>query len=93
MIRIVKHVIVETGAESDRHLERIEAAIRARFPEATTEVVQGLLDEDRVVEARLPLRQLADWRAERARLLRTDREIEVEAETRPETDGDPSSDV
>lgn len=72
MIRIVKHVIVETGAERDRQLEQVEAAIRARFPEATTEVVQGLLDEDRVVEARLPLRQLAEWRAERAALLRAE---------------------
>ncbi|GJD58802.1 hypothetical protein [Methylobacterium dankookense] len=79
MIRIVKHVIVETGAESDRHLEQVEAAIRARFPEATTEVVQGLLDEDRVVEARLPLRQLAEWRAERPRLVRTDGDVDSEA--------------
>ena len=72
MIRIVKHVMIETGLERDRQLEQVEAAIRARFPEATTEVVQGLLDEDRVVEARLPLDQLAAWRAERPHLVRAD---------------------
>ncbi|GLS51928.1 hypothetical protein GCM10007886_01100 [Methylobacterium gregans] len=69
MIRIVKHVIVETTEERDRQVEMVEAAIRSRFPDATTEVVQGLLDEDRVVEARLPLHQLAEWRAQRPRLL------------------------
>ncbi len=69
MIRIVKHVIVETTAERDRRIEQVEAAIRARFPEATTEVVQGLLDEDRVVEARLPVHRLAEWRAQRPQLL------------------------
>ncbi|AWN35938.1 hypothetical protein [Methylobacterium radiodurans] len=69
MIRIVKHVIVETTEERDRQVEQVEAAIRTRFPEATTEVVQGLLDEDRVVEARLPLHQLAAWRAQRSQLL------------------------
>lgn len=69
MIRIVKHVIVETTEERDRQVEQVEAAIRARFPDATTEVVQGLLDEDRVVEARLPLRQLAEWHVRRPQLL------------------------
>lgn len=66
MIRIVKHLPVETTADRDRQVEAVEAAVRARFPEAVTAVVQGLLDDDRVVEARLPLRQLAEWRAERA---------------------------
>lgn len=69
MIRIVKHVIVETTEERDRRVEQVEAAIRSRFPDATTEVVQGLLEEDRVVEARLPLHQLAAWRAQRSQLL------------------------
>lgn len=69
MIRIVKHVIVETTEERDRQVEQVEAAIRSRFPDATTEVVQGLLEEDRVVEARLPLHQLAEWRAQRPRFL------------------------
>jgi hypothetical protein len=85
MIRIVKHVIVETGAESDRQVEQVEAAIRARFPEATTEVVQGLLDEDRVVEARLPLNQLAAWRAERPRLVTAETSGSAGMEPRAET--------
>lgn len=70
MIRVVKHVIVETTAEHDARSERIEAAIRAQFPDATTEIIQGLLDGDRVVEARRPLQQLREWRALRAKLVR-----------------------
>ena len=39
MIRIVKHVIVETTEERDRRVEQVEAAIRSRFPDATTEEI------------------------------------------------------
>lgn len=67
MIRVVKHSIAETTAEHDARIERIKAAIRAEFPDVTTEIVQGLLDGDRVVEAGLPLRQLREWRDSRAK--------------------------
>lgn len=85
MIRIVKHVIVETTGERDRQVEQVEAAIRSRFPEATTEVVQGLLDDDRVIEARLPLHQLAAWRVQRPQLLAAAPEPEAGSE---ETDAE-----
>jgi hypothetical protein len=83
MIRIVKHVIVETTEERDRQVEQVEAAIRAQFPDATTEVVQGLLDDDRVVEARLPLHRLAEWRVQRPRLLADASEPEADRSTDP----------
>ncbi|AWN39602.1 hypothetical protein [Methylobacterium durans] len=67
MIRIIKHIIVEPKPDRSACSARIEAAVRATFPEATTEIVQGLLDDDLVVEVRLPLAQLDEWRAARAR--------------------------
>ena len=39
-------------------LERMQAAVIATFPSTTTEIVPGLLEDDLVVEVRLPLDQL-----------------------------------
>ena len=53
------------AADQLPRLRRIQAAVAARFPDATTEVVPGLLEDDRVVEVRLPLVHLPAWRAAR----------------------------
>lgn len=67
MIRVIKHIIVEPTPDRSARIARIEAAVRATFPGASTEIVQGLLDDDLVVEVRLPLGQLDEWRTARAR--------------------------
>ncbi|HEV7803352.1 MAG TPA: hypothetical protein VGP15_19935 [Burkholderiales bacterium] len=67
MIRVIKHIIVEPTPDRHARIERISAWVHAAFPEATTEIVQGLLEDDLVVEVRLPLSQLDAWRAARAR--------------------------
>jgi hypothetical protein len=65
MIRVIKHILVEPTADQFPRLRRIQAAVLARFPDATTEIVPGLLDDDLVVEVRLPLVHLLAWRGAR----------------------------
>ncbi|MGU3539127.1 hypothetical protein [Methylobacterium sp. A54F] len=65
MIRIIKHIIVEPTSDRAARITRIEAAVTAAFPDATTEIVPGLLDDDLVIEVRLPLRDLEAWSAAR----------------------------
>ncbi|KQP60103.1 hypothetical protein ASF41_10525 [Methylobacterium sp. Leaf111] len=65
MIRIIKHILVEPTADQLPRLRRIQAAVLARFPDATSEIVPGLLDDDLVVEVRLPLLHLMAWRGAR----------------------------
>ena len=65
MIRVIKHIIVEPTADQLQRLRRIEAAVAARFPDAVTDIIPGLLDDDLVVEVRLPLAHLLDWRGAR----------------------------
>ncbi|KQP92367.1 MULTISPECIES: hypothetical protein [unclassified Methylobacterium] len=65
MIRVIKHIIVEPTADQMARLGRIQAIVVATFPGATTDIVPGLLDDDLVVEVRLPLDNLNDWRAAR----------------------------
>lgn len=65
MIRVIKHILVEPTADQLPRLRRIQAAVLARFPDATTEIVPGLLDDDLVVEVRLPLLHLLAWRGAR----------------------------
>ncbi|WP_264050402.1 hypothetical protein [Methylobacterium flocculans] len=67
MLRVIKHIIVEPTADQIARLGRIQAAVIAAFPSATTEIVPGLLDDDLVVEVRLPLDQLRAWPAARER--------------------------
>lgn len=66
MIRVIKHIIVEPTPDRHARLARIEAAVRSSFPDATIEIVQGLLVDDLVVEVRLPLSHLSGWQAARA---------------------------
>jgi len=63
MIRVIKHIIVEPTPDRHARIERISAWVHAAFPEATTEIVQGLLEDDLEVEVHLPLSQLDAWRA------------------------------
>lgn len=67
MIRVIKHVLVEPTADRSERLQRIRTAILTAFPDATTEIVLGLLDDDLVVEVRLPLSHLVEWQAVRKR--------------------------
>lgn len=67
MLRVIKHIIVEATPDQIGQLGRIEAAVQATFPLATTQIVPGLLEDDLVVEVRLPLDQLQAWPAARAR--------------------------
>ena len=67
MLRVIKHIIVEATADRIARLERIQAAVHATFPSATTQIVPGLLEDDLVVEVRLPLDQLWAWPAARER--------------------------
>ncbi|GJE41196.1 hypothetical protein [Methylobacterium soli] len=78
MIRVIKHILVEPTPDRHARIERITARIGAAFPEATTELVPGLLDDDLVVEVRLPLCQLDAWRAARARWADLDSTDDVE---------------
>ena len=65
MLRVIKHIIVEPTADQIAWLGRIQAAVIATFPSATTEIVLGLLDDSPVVEVRLPLDQLDAWHVAR----------------------------
>lgn len=65
MIRVIKHILVEPTADRSDRLDTIRATILAAFPDATTEIVPGLLDDDLVVEVRVPLSQLDEWQAVR----------------------------
>jgi hypothetical protein len=67
MLRVIKHIIVEPTADQIERLGWIQAAVIATFPVATTEIVPGLLDDDLLVEVRLPLDQLYAWHAARER--------------------------
>ena len=67
MLRVIKHIIVEPTANQITRLGRIQAAVIAAFPSAATEIVPGLLDDDLVVEVRLPLDQLHAWLRARQR--------------------------
>ena len=67
MLRVIKHIIVEATADQIAQLGRIEAAVQATFPRATTQIVPGLLEDALVVEVRLPLDQLQAWAAARVR--------------------------
>ncbi|GJD44204.1 hypothetical protein AFCDBAGC_2070 [Methylobacterium cerastii] len=67
MIRVIKHILIEPTADRADRIDSIRAAILAAFPDATTEIVPGLLDDDLVVEVRLPLSQLDEWQAVRKR--------------------------
>ncbi|WP_264050649.1 hypothetical protein [Methylobacterium flocculans] len=61
MLRVIKHIIVEPTPYQIERLGRVQAAVLATFPSATTEIVQGLPDDDLVVEVRLPLEHLYAW--------------------------------
>jgi hypothetical protein len=65
MLRVIKHIIIEPTADQIARLGRIQAAVIAAFPSATTEIVPGLLDADLVVDVRLPLDQLHAWHGAR----------------------------
>ncbi|MFK5597149.1 hypothetical protein ACFZ8E_09100 [Methylobacterium sp. HMF5984] len=58
MIRVIKHILIEPTADRADRIESIRTVILAAFPDATTEIVPGLLDDDLVVEVRVPLWQL-----------------------------------
>lgn len=79
MIRVIKHILVEPTADQLPRLRRIQEAVLAQFPDATTEIVPGLLDDDLVVEVRLPLLHLLAWRGAR----------EAWGDFRPAADGTP----
>ena len=67
MLRVIKHIIVEPTADLIARLGRIQATVTATLPSTTTEIVSGLLDDDLVVEVRLPLDQLHAWNGARQR--------------------------
>ncbi|TXN71580.1 hypothetical protein [Methylobacterium sp. WL6] len=65
MIRVIKHILIEPTADRADRIESIRTVILAAFPDATAEIVPGLLDVDLVVEVRVPLWQLDEWQAVR----------------------------
>lgn len=65
MLRVIKHIIVEPTPDQIERLGRIQTAVVATFPSATTEIVHGLLGDDLIVKVRLPLEHLYAWAAAR----------------------------
>ncbi len=63
MLCVLKHVLIEYGPDRDAHIDAAVRAILEAFPEASLEVAQGLLDDDLLIEARIPLRRAHEWPA------------------------------
>ncbi|MBY0297245.1 MAG: hypothetical protein K2X71_14605 [Methylobacterium sp.] len=63
MLCALKHVLIEFGPDRDAHIDVAVRVILETFPEARLEVAQGLLDDDLLIEARIPLRRLDEWPA------------------------------
>jgi hypothetical protein len=63
MLCVLKHVLIEYGPDREAHIDAAARAILETFPEATLEVAQGLLDDELLIEARIPLRRANEWPA------------------------------
>ncbi|MFE1598243.1 hypothetical protein [Methylobacterium sp. ID0610] len=63
MIRLLKHVLIEYGPDRDAHIEAAARVILETFPEAQIEVAQGLLDDDLLLEVRIPITRIEEWPA------------------------------
>ena len=61
MIRLLKHVLIEYGPDREAQIEAAVAVILDAIPEARLDVAQGLLDDDLLIEVRIPLSRLDDW--------------------------------
>ncbi|WP_407530918.1 hypothetical protein [Methylobacterium oryzisoli] len=69
MLFALKHVLIEFGPDRDAHIDLAARVILGTFPEARLEVAQGLLDDDLLIEARIPLRRIDEWPAVSRRAL------------------------
>ena len=63
MLCVLKHVLIEYGPDRDAHIDAAVRTILETFPEASLDVAQGLLDDDLLIEARIPLRRAHEWPA------------------------------
>ncbi len=63
MLCVLKHVLIEYGPDRDAHIDAAVRTILETFPEASLDVAQGLLDDDLLIEARIPLRRVQEWPA------------------------------
>ncbi|GJD54044.1 hypothetical protein OPKNFCMD_6824 [Methylobacterium crusticola] len=63
MLCALKHVLIEFGPDREAHIDGAVRTILETFPEARLEVAQGLLADDLLIEARIPLRHLNEWPA------------------------------
>ncbi|MGY2052257.1 hypothetical protein [Methylobacterium sp. JK268] len=61
MLRILKHVLIDRGPDRDAHIDAAAAAILGTFPEAQLEIAQGLLDDDLLIEIRIPVQRMHEW--------------------------------
>ncbi|ACA14653.1 hypothetical protein M446_0066 [Methylobacterium sp. 4-46] len=61
MIRLLKHVLIEFGPDRDAEIDAAVAAILATFPEAQIALAPGLLDDDLLLEVRIPIARMAEW--------------------------------
>ncbi|WP_407519935.1 hypothetical protein [Methylobacterium oryzisoli] len=61
MIRLLKHVLIEYGPDREAQIEAAVAVILDAIPEARLDVAQGLLDDDLLIEVRIPLSRLDNW--------------------------------
>ncbi|GJD98794.1 hypothetical protein [Methylobacterium isbiliense] len=61
MIRLLTHVLVEYGPDREARIDAAVAAILDAIPEARLDVAPGLLDDDLLIEVRIPLSRLHDW--------------------------------
>ncbi|MGY2050240.1 hypothetical protein [Methylobacterium sp. JK268] len=63
MIRLLKHVLIEFGPDRDAQIEAAVAAILETFPDAQIDLAQGLLDDDLLLEVRIPIDRMHEWPA------------------------------
>ncbi|GJD53597.1 hypothetical protein OPKNFCMD_6374 [Methylobacterium crusticola] len=63
MLCALKQVPIEFSPNRKAHIAGAVRTILETLPEARLEVAQGLLADDLLIEARIPLRRLNEWPA------------------------------